>query len=482
MRRILALLFLLGCFEAKAVFVDALVVLTNAPNVGSNWTVNGSVRIWTNAQTATTIQTNTASVPKSTTNLVSQIQAYPYGGLSFRWLNSTSFYLSGSNITITIPGAWAGFVLTTNSGPITIPLMVPPNNLTGLSNRTNNASWIVDYLNRYASTNFLEELAVPMQRFVSISNAQTLGNKVITNSSGTNWTMTGIRISGATFSATNSYCSNCTADAMQLTNSANHGSAFSSPGTGSSSEQFGNGAQATGDNDTALGSGATASGTNSFAAATLANASGLNSVAVGTASEAQGENSSSYGAGSFSDKINSTAVGASAAATHTNSTAVGYNAQTTAANQTMLGSASVDVVVNNKLTVLGYLTNSILAGTNVLRGDLSTPPIKNSALVNGNNADVLLTNIWNQLAGPTANFTNAGFLFGNGNRAGLIVQIENTNGFPMAILNQSGLDATPANRVITGTGGTLVITNNPGWVQLRYDADISRWKVQFISN
>lgn len=486
MKKILALtLILLACLQAQAVLVTATFIVTNVPNVGSNYTVNGSTRIGTNVLASTTFQTNTASVNKSTTNIFNQILAYPFGGLISGSLSNNQFTLKGTNVVITIPGAWAYVTYATNSGPIVWPLEVPPNNLIGLANRTNNASWIVDYLNRYASTNFLEELAAPMAHFVSLSNAQTLGNKSITNSTASNFTAFRYVLTNGNLHATNAYVSNLIAHGLISTNGQNRGDAFSSPGTAAGSEQFGSGAVAGGTNSTAVGYGALSSAPDSTAIGNgaLVTATGTNGIAIGRTAIADNnsENGIAIGKGALANELNAIAIGTDSQSAYENSIAFGNNSATTTSNQFVLGAASHTVVVAGQLT--GAHTNSTFIGdTNTWTGSRAEPLTRNSALVNGNNADVKLTNIWTQLAGPTANFTNAGFIFGLGNRAGLIVQIENTNGFPMAILNQSGLDATPANRVITGTGGTLVITNNPGWVQLRYDADVSRWKVQFISN
>lgn len=497
MKKLLSILLLLA-FTASAPALDivkAIITITNLPATGNKLVGNASTRTWTNdisSSPSTLVATNT-TIGTSATNLYLFL-----GGLGV-FSQSQSLSRSNNNV-VALQGApgeamvftatgWGTVTYQTNSITNQTYLVRMPLEVEVSSNRIAIASHIVRGTSLY-STNSFDTNAVALANYSTLTTGQTLSNKTVRASFVQNSQFT----NGQIFS-TNSYLSNSILHGPVFTNAVNYGDAFSSPGSGTLSEQFGVSASATGgsslavgaatsataDNATAINANATAD--NATAMGILATASGTNSTAIGTVTEASGFNSAAFGYNSLASYEGATALGVNTLAQNTNSTAVGYGAATTANNQVMLGSATVNVRVNNELQIGGSITNATYTGdTNTWNGSRAEPLTRNSALVNGNNADVKLTNIWTQLAGPTANFTNAGFIFGLGNRAGLIVQIENTNGFPMAILNQSGLEAVQANRVITGTGGTLVITNNPGWVQMRYDADVSRWKVQFISN
>jgi len=97
----------------------------------------------------------------------------------------------------------------------------------------------------------------------------------------------------------------------------------------------------------------------------------------------------------------------------------------------------------------------------------------NSGLANGNNANVQIGYAQNvYVSGPTLAFTINGIASGE---EGQTVMIWNRTGKNMTIANQSGTDPTPANRIETGIGADVIITNNPGSVQLHYDATAARW-------
>jgi hypothetical protein len=56
---------------------------------------------------------------------------------------------------------------------------------------------------------------------------------------------------------------------------------------------------------------------------------------------------------------------------------------------------------------------------------------------------------------------------------GMILNLVNGTGAALTIKNETG--ATPAQRITTGTGSDLSISNN-GVIQLLYDSDAGRWK------
>jgi hypothetical protein len=52
----------------------------------------------------------------------------------------------------------------------------------------------------------------------------------------------------------------------------------------------------------------------------------------------------------------------------------------------------------------------------------------------------------------------------------------------MTIGNNSGLDSTAANRILTGVGASITLTNNPSMVHLYYTGTLSRWVIDSYSN
>lgn len=246
----------------------------------------------------------------------------------------------------------------------------------------------------------------------------------------------------------------------KTTNGVNYGTAFRSPGSGDLSEQF--------------GSSADASGQLSWAGGANSIASGINATATGQGANALDDGSSAYGNGATVafGAPDGLAVGASAtvSSNHTGSAAIGAAAATTRSYQVVLGEYLVtDTTVQKRLEVLGYWMNPSAPFTN----NTSQAAGDNSGVVIGEHENVLLSGM-----GASA-FSTAGIVSG---RDGRTVTLWNTNGASWTIPNNSGLDATPANRIITGTAGTLTITNNPGSATFIYNTNVSRWWVKSHSN
>ena len=111
----------------------------------------------------------------------------------------------------------------------------------------------------------------------------------------------------------------------------------SCPGTGTTSERFGNGATASGLRAMALGALAIASNTNSLALGYQANSTSVNSIAFGF--QAQATNSNAFAIGSASQATGSggLAIGVSANAAHDQTTVVGGGSASTGVNSVMIG-------------------------------------------------------------------------------------------------------------------------------------------------
>lgn len=261
-----------------------------------------------------------------------------------------------------------------------------------------------------------------------------------------------------------------------LTNGVNYGNAFSSPGSGANSEQFGKSADASGENGLAVGYLALASAESGTAIGINAQATtGIGATALGNDTTAAAEGATALGAGAAANALKGTAVGwgATVDASHENSTAIGYGATTTRANQTIIGGGSVDVDIAGNLTVLGRQTNANFVGTNTF-SELALPYSTYSSLAAGYNTVTTGTNTAVILTGnsgdPSLNGLNA-----QPNRHGAIRRFLYTGAFPLTVAHESGLESTAANRIRTPTGADMVFSGAAVALEFAYEAGAARW-------
>lgn len=502
MKKFLTLFFLLGLVSARAELITATVTITNAPVTnGMTFVVNRSTRTWTNAvyNTSSQILTN-STIGGIKTNLALHIGGTPFPGVTYLNVSTNSFKLIGTTVSVSFSGAYGEVSYTTNTLGVGQFLRLPFTGQTELTNRTNNANWIVDGLNGYATT-AINASAPLLTNFLDNASSKTIsganlftGANVLSNASTrlyggiltnvtvsasdlsgtvsilTNGVLTGQTITNATIvnaaaiGGTVTRLTNGVYVNPTLTNGVNRGLAFSSPGpTGTGSEQFGDLSTATNDEATAVGYGAEADGIQSSAFGSAARAIADATTAIGAGAYATGNSSVAIGTVANATADYASAIGTAANATHTRSTAVGYQSATTAPDQLMLGSSGTSVQINNRLVVGTYIVNPSHSRTN------------NSSLANGNNAAVSIADRgYVKVSGPTAAFTINGIAGGSDGR---IVTIQNSTGYTLTIANDSGTDPTAGNRIYTGTGGDITQTNNPGVVTLIYDSAASRWVV-----
>lgn len=136
----------------------------------------------------------------------------------------------------------------------------------------------------------------------------------------------------------------------RMTNAANFGMAFTSPGPAASSEQFGALAEATAVFATAVGNSSMAYGENSTALGWGAYAASPQTIALGTAAQATGTNAIALGAGALAPANSGIAIGVGASAAHSNSVALGMGALTTTPNQLMLGANGWSITLGGNAT------------------------------------------------------------------------------------------------------------------------------------
>lgn len=487
MKRFLSLLLLLP-FTACAASVNTYTLYpTNFAVSGDTITVNGTARTFADATTASTILTNRASLAGLITNVFNAFGQYPMGA-SVSFGSSTSLVFRGLNLTLaTASGATNWAVVVTNLAPSTnfYFVGVPHYNMPGTNVaavKVNNANYIASYLDTFVTTNAFREAATVVSNLVGRTSTQDVGNKRLTNSTVELSAITNAsRMHGTVHVLTNGQYISPTLRSPTMTNGANYGNAFSSPGSGSQSEQFGNGS--------------VAEGVQSFASGFSVSVYGLNGIGIGNTIANYAEGAAVFGAninvdtnsvaalyfGYNGEVVASDAIGIGNNITLTNANSGVINVTASAARSTreneLTLQTSVLYVPSGRLEVAGITNLTVLANsTNNWKGDISFAVRANTSLANGNNAGVLLgTNVYLTLSGPSAAYTIAGFA---AERAGAyhVVQLANPAG-PITIANESGVDATAANRILTGTGADLSLTNNPSFVQVIYDGAASRWRV-----
>jgi hypothetical protein len=500
MKRLLAILFCLvalPAFPASVQIIRGTITVTNAP------TTNGMAAIITHVGgTTTRTYTNDATglplisiatnltIAGSATNLWDHLAASPVFS-SYRIdpkdnsmsSNSVTIVSSpGGALSIVVTGFWArvSYATQTIATPLTFLVRVPYT-VEASSNQVYIQSRLLEGIDA-AATNSFSTNSTALANYISASPvAQSMGNKTLTNGviDGTRLTNI-VAANGTVFRLTNGVYVTPALLSPYTTNLTNFGLAISSPdATYASSERFGALSSSAGINSTAVGYAANG-GRNGISVGYFAS-SGTNSVSVGGSADTAtgGYQAIAIGQNSNANSTNGIAIGYSASVTHSNSVAIGAGSASTAGDQITIGSTAHTVVIAGTLSS-SLLTNIVMGGTNINRGDISYTRYNNSSLANGNNAAVLIgTNVFMNVSGPTAAFTINGIA---GGRDGKTFILQKTNSLTLTVANDSGTDPVAANRIYTGTGADITITNNPGYVQFIYNADLTRWGVLSKSN
>lgn len=528
---VMAVIFLLSIPTAKgATVITATITITNTTQVGTNWTVNGNTRTWTNNTAAVPqsfIQT-TNSIAATASNLYQHIIRFPYlsPNLTIQRTSPTNLILRGSAVVI-ITNNYFHVSYSTNIGTNLSVVQVPFENVVGDTNRTNNAHWLVDALNRFPYTNALA------------TNANAITNLLIKGAHPYQEILGPIGFRGRTavnsnFFATNGFTASLTNINPVLSNGVNFGNAFRSAGSGGNSLQLGSNSQATAARAVSVGNLTLSSATDGFAAGTAATNSGANGTAVGNLSLVNGQSGAAYGfgatatnlgtavgtvaaageqatavgraaeatglsSGAFGDSAAASAFGAGAfmggatailsfgyggVASHSNSVAMGAPdhlgnpTTTTSTNQIVLGTA------NHRVFAPGLYespkgTNAQFAGTNIARGSWSFPALSLTSLAAGNNISVPFgTNRYIRCgSGPVSAATICGIIGGatSGGLDGQDVLVMNDTGFSLTFAVNT-VDPVPANRINTA-GSVDVSIPDQGWAHLIYDGTDARWKI-----
>lgn len=472
----IALLLLVAFPVSAAKRYSMTLTVTNLP-VTSNTLVFSAPAsktiTWTNNTSSTLVTTNT-SIGGAATNLYLQIAAYAIGSprLFPEFSSSNVIVLSGENDQLitavaTNNGLWASITYSTNTISAGVAVTVQQGGIAGIGT-TNTPTWIASQaIQGFSdlSTNSFSTNAQAMANYLSKGIPYGGGTQVVSSEifahkiSGTNIG----RIVGGHYSSP--FLSNPT-----MTNGANYGNAFRSPGAGSQSDQFGSGAVAGGQYGLAIGTSAY-SGTNlgSMAignSATVfynpANRHGELAVAIGTSTRASGTNCGALFAASISDYNESYAIAGT----------------TTADNQIRIGGAnSVNhwVSIPGVLQAAGISNVSVTAGSsNVMKGSYAWPSSAFSTLGNGNNIAVNFGS--NYFIRITGTVTSSPAICGiSGGQDGLSFCVKNELGYTLT-LTENTIDPTPANR-FDFLDNTDVNVVNGGFAWLKYNANASRWNI-----
>lgn len=510
---------------AKAVTLNSITLtFTNTTQNTNKITINGSTATFTSAPLNSVSWIATGSSNVSATNFFRFLGAnYPALASSLSSSNHVTF--RGSALTASLVNDNFGYLTTNSLTQTNAYAVVIPFDTQYQSNRQNTANELIYGLDNYTTTQSFRQTSQALTNFVSLTNVQTIANKLgtnitlqggsisnavltniaranigyatITNATIASGTATGLYIYAASSIAgtltaltngtlvnpfitnapsiqatnLNAYggtLSNFIAHTLTVTNLAAPGSGVNSSKIGASSVSSGTYSVAIGDSATASADGAVAFGQNTLASAEYSSAVGqvASATAYGSTSVGNSANTSAWGA---------SALGAGATSAYSNSTAIGVSSATTTTNQIVLGTSAEKITIPGRIDSV-VSTNETLKGVTTASTRLDFTPRSNTGLANGFNSGVVLgSNVWVKLSGHSAAITNVGFS-AEGSGSYHIVQIDNP-GLSVAIRHDSGLDATAANRIYTGTGGEIFSTNNPAMLQLIYDDAINRWRV-----
>lgn len=503
---LMAALFSFGADEYRT----ATVTVTNSSTTADYLGINSLLRRGTNARSSTTWLTN-GSPMWTTTNILSQLGRFPIAGIIVTNSASNVFKLKGINLTLSNSAfaavTWATQSLGSNQWAVMLPMDDFP-----LGVRQTNSSLLVYALSAYATNSFAETSAA-LGKFVSTNQVQTIANKTLLNSRLSGGTNDGTRVTNSPFvhasnlvaqtlspngevttnlgsilrgtiegakitNSTHVDATNITAQLARLISlSASSGtiSNLSAPGAGLDSLRIGSAAIASGDYTIAIGNGASATNTDSIAFGRASASYGVGSFSLGNGSYAEGYGAFAFGSGAESIGIASGAIGTGASSSYSNAIAIGAFSYTDTTNQIAIGTPEQKITLRGRVES-ATLTNTTLRGQVDVEADVAFVPLSNTSMANGFNSGINLgSNTWVKLSGHSAAITNVGFL-ATRNGSERIVQVDNP-GLSAVIRHDSGLEATAANRIYTGTGAEVRSTNNPAMFRLIYDGAVGRWRL-----
>lgn len=481
MKRLLLLFFLLsasGAFAASTEIITAHITITNAPLGNTNTiTYNATTRSWTNSVSSSpsTLIQQTNSIPYSVTNLWLQLGTYPVSVIH-RFTNTATAVSVvggiGQAMTVSVTPGWATVAYQTNTVGLPNYVVRVPFNLEGLQDQTNIASGVLAIMDR--TTNAFGTNWLSMSNFVTLSTAQAVGNKIITNSllhlSGLT---AATNISGEVTWFTNGQWTNGTLYAATARG-------LSVPGTGAQTIDIGStfSGGATNDLANAIGWNSLAGGYGSIAFGHGAKVLTERGIAIGIAAKINlAANEGNYGMalGGLTDVEADYGIAlgydANVSEYHTNSMAIGAQVTTTKTNQIQLGLSTHTTSIRG-IAEVSRITAAHFNGAWTNQAKMSEPAFSFTTLGNGNNIAISFgSNAFVRLDGSiTIDSSICGIV---GGYDGVRYLVENNTGFGVTFA-QNTVDPTPANRIVNYTGTDYALVDG-GFLELIYDAAESRW-------
>ena len=350
-------------------------------------------------------------------------------------------------------------------------------NLTGTSLLLTNVS---EYSTNGIYTNVVRMNADKVLATNMIAGSGSFSNGYILNALGisgimgnvTNGIAQSLKLTNASGEIRNSYGSNWIMVDVTVTN-------LNAPGSGSLSVLVGHTATASGGNSVAIGATAKATNAASSAVGYGAIAGGAASVAFGQDAWALVSGSVAIGQEAQAYSNYSSAIGNQSVVLHDYSTAIGYQSATTSTNQIRLGTASEHVSIPGELRDV-KATNMWSTGTNRYDLAVSYSATNITTLANGVNLVDPGFKTYIRVSGPTAAYSLDKLQRGWDGR---FIRIQKTDSYTWTINNESGSAGGAAtDRIYTGTGATVTITNNPGVAEFTYDPTLTRWVLGYHSN
>lgn len=468
MRWLLAGMILLRLIEprsAKADFITATLAVTNVPANGATIADGADVRTWTTGS----ITTPGTQIPvlncacittniDAASNLWNQVAGTRFPLINATWDGSTSnvIFTGQAPLVLTVSAGWCKITYVTNTTVDSLLVAVPLSNFAP-SNQLRMANGMVDGINAYATDAFT-------------TNAAALQNYVSTNVPEFVWGKT--NIGGALSNAL----------AVSITPPGTNTVALRVvfPATGGTQTNYvvlvtdnaGNVLfSVTGQGVVFAGGAFLIPGTLSAGGLHISGFSSLDSLASMDAAQA----TNGFFAPGFSAHGTSDLTEPPVQIVGTNGLAANVLEVYRDYFSTLDFNITSNGVTHARVMTATEYSNLVTSaqGTNKLLGVVTFPRYNNTALANGNNAAVNPgTNTYFKVSGPTGAFTINGIVGGTDGR---ILLLQNSTGQTMTIANDSGVDSTPANRILMPTGGDTNITGNPGLVMFVYDTGLSHW-------
>lgn len=534
-----ALLLLCGGAAAADFYTVLTVTVTNqvngiATNGTDTLTVIGDTRRATNniASSPSTLWLGTNAQLRAATNLYNHLALYPFGSagtrLSLQWLNTNQFRLIGQNNQVvagSAGGVW-GTVVSTNYPVTNRVTMFSPATAASPTTQTNFGNAIADYLN--VGQTFLNQTAAALSNFLSLNQPQTAANKTLQTSSLVGGSIVGVtNLTGSNIIGSNvvlltfvlyggsisnltalegivsrlvgGYYTNGIFDRGIFTNSVFHGSNYFG---GAAISLVGLGV----DNFVSLTSTSTVAAFGPlqgfYRSDGPADAVDANDVlgniaflGYGTTSYTAGARIRAYAEETFTDTSGASSLRFETTPSGANLTVVRMRVESDGTVR-IFGTNTVNQLIATNLTALaGSLSNlvfNVLTGSNLVVQDfhstgsnrfdlaISRTVTNNTTLANGVNLVDPGFKSYVKVSGPTAAYSIDKITRGYNGRE---IEFQKNDSYTLTIADESGSGGgTDADRVRTGTGGNVTITNNPGSFFIRYDSDISRWVLKWRTN